>query len=110
MRALINAFIIHVTLNILVFLKGWHAFDEKKWARILLSVVFGTELAVYSAGLLFFRVIPDPVTQFIRVMGTSWMLFLFYAGGLCNDILRAFLNRAIMERSNSATKSRFSFI
>jgi hypothetical protein len=82
MRALINAFIIHVTLNILVFLKGWHAFDEKKWARILLSVVFGTELAVYSAGLLFFRVIPDPVTQFIRVMGTSWMLFLFYAGGL----------------------------
>ena len=40
MRALINAFIIHVTLNILVFLKGWHAFDEKKWARILLSVVF----------------------------------------------------------------------
>lgn len=29
MRALINAFIVHVTLNILVFLKGWYVFDEK---------------------------------------------------------------------------------
>lgn len=30
MRALINAFIIHLTLNILVFLKGWNAFEGKK--------------------------------------------------------------------------------
>ncbi|MEN6589235.1 MAG: metallophosphoesterase [Proteiniphilum sp.] len=82
MRALINAFIVHVTLNILVFLKGWHAFDEKKWARIILVVIFGTELLVYSFGLLFYRLIPDPINQFIRVMGTSWMLFLLYAGGL----------------------------
>ncbi|KUL19679.1 MAG: hypothetical protein XE13_0521 [Proteiniphilum sp. 51_7] len=82
MRALINAFIVHVTLNILVFRKGWHAFDEKKWARIILVVVFGTELLVYSFGLLFYRLIPDPFNQFIRVMGTSWMLFLLYASGL----------------------------
>lgn len=82
MRALINAFIVHVTLNILVFRKGWHAFDEKKWARIILLVVFGTELLVYSFGLLFYRLIPDPFNQFIRVMGTSWMLFLLYASGL----------------------------
>jgi hypothetical protein len=32
MRALINAYIIHVTLGVLVFLKGWHTFDKKKWA------------------------------------------------------------------------------
>lgn len=82
MRALINAFIVHVTLNILVFLKGWHAFDEKKWARIILLVVFGTELLAYAFGLLFYRLIPDPVNQFIRMMGTSWMLFLLYASGL----------------------------
>ena len=82
MRALINAFIVHVTLNILVFLKGWYAFDEKKWARIILVVVFGTELLIYSIGLLFYRLIPEPINQFIRFMGTSWMLFLLYAGGL----------------------------
>ena len=82
MRALINAFIVHITLNILVFLKGWYAFDEKKGARIILIVVFGTELLVYSFGLLFYRILPDPVNQSIRVMGTSWMLFLLYTSGM----------------------------
>lgn len=82
MRALINAFIIHLTLNILVFLKGWFCFDEKKWARILLIVIFGTELTVYTFGFFFYSTLPGPIIQFIRVMGTSWMLFLLYAGGL----------------------------
>lgn len=82
MRALINAFIVHITLNILVFLKGWNAFDEKKGARFILVVVFGTELLVYSFGLLFYRILPDPVNQSIRVMGTSWMLFLLYTSGM----------------------------
>lgn len=91
MRALINAFIVHITLNILVFLKGWHVFDEKKWARIILVVVFGTELIVYSFGLLFYRIISDPINQFIRVMGTSWMLFILYTSGLWLFIDLAYL-------------------
>lgn len=82
MRALINAFIIHLTLNILVFLKGWHAFDSKKWARVILAAVFGTELIIYTIGFLLYRHLPDPIVQFIRVMGTSWMLFLLYSAGL----------------------------
>lgn len=82
MRALINAFIIHLTFNILVFLKGWHAFDGKKAARIVLAVIFGTELLIYSIGFIFYRHLPEAITQFIRVMGTSWMLFLLYSGGL----------------------------
>jgi len=82
MRALINAFIVHITLNILVFLKGWNVFQGKKQARIILIVIFGTELIVYSFGLLFYRLLPDPVNQFNRVMGTSWMLFLLYTSGL----------------------------
>lgn len=82
MRALINAFIIHLTLNILVFLKGWHSFDSKKWARVILAAVFGTELIIYTIGFLLYRHLPDPIVQFIRVMGTSWMLFLLYSAGL----------------------------
>lgn len=82
MRALVNAFIVHLTLNILVFLKGWYAFDEKKWARILLVIIFGTELTVYSFGLISYHTIPDTLIHLIRVMGTSWMLFLLYASGL----------------------------
>ena len=82
MRALINAFIIHLTLNILVFLKGWNAFEGKKAARIIIIVIFGAELLTYSIGFIFYRYLPEAVTQFIRVMGTSWMLFLLYSGGL----------------------------
>lgn len=82
MRALINAFIIHLTLNVLVFLKGWNAFEGKKVARIVMTVIFGTELLIYSIGFTFYRHLPEAITQFIRVMGTSWMLFLLYSGGL----------------------------
>lgn len=99
MRALINAFIVHVTLNVLVFLKGWYTFDEKKWARILLAVIFGTELVVYSFGLIFYHTIPDTITQFIRVMGTSWMLFLLYAGGLWLIIDLTYIISRIQRRS-----------
>lgn len=82
MRALINAFIIHLTLNILVFLKGWNAFEGKRTIRIIMIVIFGTELITYTIGFIFYRYLPESVTQFIRVMGTSWMLFLLYCGGL----------------------------
>ncbi|RNC66771.1 metallophosphoesterase [Proteiniphilum sp. X52] len=82
MRALINAFIIHLTLNILVFLKGWNAFEGKKAARLIMIAIFGTELLAYSIGFIFYRHLPEAITQFIRVMGTSWMLFLLYSGGI----------------------------
>ncbi len=82
MRALINAFIIHLTLNLLVFLKGWHTFDRKKWARIILLIVFGLELLIYTIGFIFYRFLPEQIIQLIRVMGTSWMLLIFYTGGI----------------------------
>lgn len=82
MRSIINAFIIHVTLNVLVFLKGWHTFDKKKWIRILLILIFGIEFLIYIFGFIFYRSAPENIIQLIRVMGTSWMLFLLYSGGL----------------------------
>lgn len=82
MRALINAFIIHLTVNILVFLKGWNAFEGKKAIRIVMIIVFGTELLTYTIGFIFYRHLPEAITQFIRVMGTSWMLFLLYCSGI----------------------------
>lgn len=82
MRSLINAFIIHVTLNVLVFLKGWYTFDKKRWARIILILVFGIEFIIYTYGFIFYKSLPENIVQLIRVMGTSWMLFLLYSGGL----------------------------
>ena len=95
MRALINAFIIHLTLNLLVFLKGWHVFDRKKWVRIILISVFAIELLIYTAGFIFYRHLPDNINQLIRVMGTSWMLLLLYSGGiwLITDLIYIFINR-----------------
>ncbi|MBF6597278.1 MAG: metallophosphoesterase [Fermentimonas sp.] len=100
MRALINAFIIHLTLNLLVFLKGWHVFDRKKWVRIILISVFTTEFIIYTAGFIFYRHFPDNINHWIRVMGTSWMLFLLYSGGiwLISDLIYIFINR-IRKRS-----------
>lgn len=82
MRALINVFIIHLTLNLLVFLKGWHAFEGKKYARLTLSVLFASEFLFYATGFFFYRHLPEPLVQLMRVTGTSWMLFLLYSGGL----------------------------
>lgn len=82
MRALINALIIHLTLNVLVFFKGWHAFEGRKRARLILAVIFASELLIYVTGFFFYRYLPEPLVQHIRVMGTSWMLFLLYSGGL----------------------------
>ena len=95
MRALINAFIIHLTLNLLFFLKGWHVFDRKKWVRIILISVFAIELLIYTAGFIFYRHLPDNINQLIRVMGTSWMLLLLYSGGiwLITDLIYILINR-----------------
>lgn len=97
MRALINAYIIHVTLGVLVFLKGWHTFDKKKWARIILIILFGLEFLIYTYGFFFYRTLPDNVVQLIRVMGTSWMLFLLYTGGLwfITDLIYIFVRRLL---------------
>ncbi|MDR2816903.1 MAG: metallophosphoesterase [Proteiniphilum sp.] len=82
MQALIHAFIIQLMLDVPVFLKGWNAFERKKAARIIMIVVFGTELLAYSIGFIFYRHLPETITHFIWMMGTGWMLFLLYSCGL----------------------------
>jgi predicted MPP superfamily phosphohydrolase len=70
-------------------------FDHKKWARIILILVFTIEFLIYSAGFIFYRNLPENINQFMRVMGTSWMLFLLYSGGiwLITDLVYIFINR-----------------
>ena len=82
MRSLIVALIIHLTLNILVFLKGWDVFKTRKVLRTPWAVIFSFELIVYLVGFVFFRHLPPEIVHPIRMMGTTWMLFLLYLGGL----------------------------
>ncbi|MGI6046539.1 MAG: metallophosphoesterase [Petrimonas sp.] len=82
MRSLIVALIIHLTLNILVFLKGWDVFKTRKVFRTLWTVIFSFELIVYIVGFVFFRHLPPEIVHSIRIMGTTWMIFLLYLGGL----------------------------
>ncbi len=82
MRSLIVALIIHLTLNVLVFLKGWDVFKTQKRLRTFWTVIFAFELLVYLIGFAFYRHLPPEIIHPIRMMGTSWMLFLLYLGGL----------------------------
>lgn len=82
MKSLIVALIIHFTLNIFVFWKGWNAFNHKKWAKILLIAIFGTEILVYTFTFFFHRILPDDWVHIVRYTGTTWMLFLLYTSGL----------------------------
>lgn len=82
MRSLIVALIIHLTLNILIFLKGWNVFKTLKVLRIPWAIIFLLELVIYIIGFIFFRHLPAEIVHTIRVMGTTWMLFLLYLGGL----------------------------
>ena len=82
MRSLIVALIIHLTLNILIFLKGWDVFKTQKVLRTPWAVIFSFELIVYLVGFVFFRHLPPEIVHPIRMMGTTWMLFLLYLGGL----------------------------
>lgn len=82
MRSLIVALIIHLTVNVLVFLKGWDVFKSQKPLRVLWAIIFSVELFIYGVGFVFYRHIPPEIIHPIRLMGTSWMLFLLYLGGL----------------------------
>ncbi len=82
MRSLIVALIIHLTLNILVFLKGWDVFKTRKVFRIPWVVIFSLEFIIYVVGFVFFRRLPPEIVHPVRMMGTTWMLFLLYLGGL----------------------------
>lgn len=82
MRALINALIVHLTLNIIFFLKGWNAFQNKKYARVILSIILGLEFFSYLTVFIFYKNLSPNLTQTLRFLGTSWMLFLLYTCGI----------------------------
>lgn len=79
MRSLIVALIIHLTVNVLFFLKSKWVFKDNIAIRTALLVLFSAELLFYFIGFFFFNYLPDNLVQVNRMLATSWMLFVIYA-------------------------------
>lgn len=82
MRALLVSLLIHITLNPLLFLKGRNVFRNNRLAKTLWSAIFISELAIFLLTIIFGEWMPGELAHFGRVLGTSWMLFVIYVGGL----------------------------
>lgn len=82
MRALLVTLLIHLTLNPLIYLKGRNVFKDNKLIKNIWSFVFIAELSLFVIVLLFSDYLPDPFVHFVRVLATSWFLFVVYCGGI----------------------------
>ena len=82
MRSLIVALIIHLTVNVLFFLKSRWVFKDNRAIRISLIVLFSAELLFYIIGFFFFNHLPANLVHANRMLATSWMLFVIYASSL----------------------------
>ena len=72
------ALFVHLSINIYIFLKGVRLLEEKKTWRAIFISFFAIEFALYLVGLLLYPVLPLPVVRFLWLMGSTWMVFIFY--------------------------------
>ncbi len=82
MRSLILALIIHLTVNVLFFLKSRWVFKDNIAIRTALLVLFSAELLFYLIGFFFFNHLPPGLVHANRMLATSWMLFVIYSSSV----------------------------
>lgn len=72
------ALFVHLSLNVYIFLKGVKLLEEKRVWRTIFASLFILEFALYLTGLYFQSVLPTNIVRFLWLMGSSWMVFIFY--------------------------------
>ncbi|MBF0577663.1 metallophosphoesterase [Dysgonomonas sp. GY617] len=77
-----QALIVHIILNIYVFIRGWQVLPKKNAYRIPYALLFIVELIVYLIGLIFNVSLPAAILKPILLIGTSWMVFIGYTTAL----------------------------
>ncbi|MBD8349684.1 metallophosphoesterase [Dysgonomonas sp. HGC4] len=77
-----QALIVHIILNIYVFIRGWQVLPKKNVYRIPYALLFIVELIVYLIGLIFNVSLPAAILKPILLIGTSWMVFIGYTTAL----------------------------
>ena len=68
----------HLSLNVYIFLKGMKLLEGKKTWRAVFASIFIIEFALYLSGLYLHAVLPDNIVRLLWLMGSTWMVFLFY--------------------------------
>ena len=88
------ALFVHLSLNVYIFLKGLKLLEDKKTWRTVFASIFIVEFALYLAGLYLHPILPDNIVRLLWLMGSTWMVFLFYMTLLWMLIdLMLYLNR-----------------
>lgn len=77
-----QALIVHILLNIYVFIRIWQILPKKNAYRIPYALLFIVELIVYLIGLIFNVSLPAAILKPILLIGTSWMVFIGYTTAL----------------------------
>ena len=72
------ALFVHLSLNIYIYLKGLRLLEEKRTWRAIFITFFVAEFTLYLTGLLFYSVLPIAIVRFLWLMGSTWMVFIFY--------------------------------
>ena len=72
------ALFVHLSINIYIFLKGLRLLEGKKIWRTIFASLFTIEFVLYLSGLLLYPVLPNNIIRFLWLMGSSWMVFIFY--------------------------------
>lgn len=72
------ALFVHLSLNVYIFLKAMKLLEGKRVWRTIFASLFILEFALYLAGLYLHPILPDNIVRLLWLMGSTWMVFLFY--------------------------------
>ena len=72
------ALFVHLSINIYIFRKGIILLEEKKTWRAIFASVFILEFTLYLTGLLLYPILPMSIVRLLWLMGSTWMVFIFY--------------------------------
>lgn len=72
------ALFVHLSINVYIFLKGMRLLEEKKTWRAIFASFFIIEFTLYLTGLLLYPILPMNIIRFLWLMGSTWMVFIFY--------------------------------
>ena len=72
------ALFVHLSINVYIFLKGIKILEDKKTWRIIFISFFALEFTLYLLGLLLYPVLPMSTIRILWLMGSTWMVFIFY--------------------------------